>query len=352
MAREMLGMIDHTGELVNGILVEKLSDRRHKRYSVRCTKCLTNWTVPAVQLPYLSCKNSFCGKATAKPAPSMAQVRTRETAVRSADSASVREFQRQEQEQEAGTEQPRRRSLRDGYFEPPRFSSDRERQSYRDFMQEFEAEQNRPPRELEEFQKTANKLAMAQRAGLLSRPDPEFVPWVDEAERQGFFHYHPDADAANMAAAEQFLIRNPDFVSGTNNENQDKLVAYIDINCRALGIDLKVVTPGLLERAYKKLLAFGLLETPHEIVVESPQEKEGMLDRMDRLHAEAQERAEAQRIQDEELTGVDWQTGQPVRFSAREVNHMTSDEFKRAFPDRVASTFRTWFEAASALRNR
>ena len=171
-----IGASDYTG-YVNGnnIGIERRASLRPLRWRARCQNCLTTFQLDHSRVEYAKCPNKSCGReARTDGNHSLANTAQVQEAVRSSNAADAREFHRDNAAIENNTA-PRKKSLRDGYFTPPQFTNDRDRQSYRDFREEFDEEQTRPLREAEQkFQDTANKLARLEQDAVANRVDPEF----------------------------------------------------------------------------------------------------------------------------------------------------------------------------------
>jgi hypothetical protein len=144
-----------------------------------------------------------CFNRTAqKPTPSArAAVTGIQEAVRSADSASAREFHRQEENSGAneinitGKRNVRlsaHRGLDQGYFKSQGFSSDRARNEWREFKAGYDAEQQAEAEKAAaplnaskaQFQETANKLARLERDQVATGVDPHFAEHLTEWEVQ------------------------------------------------------------------------------------------------------------------------------------------------------------------------
>lgn len=105
--RVMQGLVDYTGTTnQNGIVVEQMASRNPLRWFVRCTRCSSNWIADHRQIEYLACRNSQCGKDSLEPSRTLAQTGQAITAVRSRDSQSAREYQREHAEPERHWAEP------------------------------------------------------------------------------------------------------------------------------------------------------------------------------------------------------------------------------------------------------
>jgi hypothetical protein len=93
----MPGLIDYTGATnKNGLFVERMASRYPLRWHVRCTRCQSNWDADHRQIPYLTCRNTNCGRTPLGPRATLAEIGQAVTAVRSRDSESIRQYERQQ----------------------------------------------------------------------------------------------------------------------------------------------------------------------------------------------------------------------------------------------------------------
>lgn len=346
--KEMPGLSNYVGEVINnkgrgkGIFVERMTQREPSpRYRVACLDCGTSWTEDQHRISFLVCKNSNCGKAPMRPGPSLANTASVQEGIRSTVSADAREFHRQESGEDINNSAPRKRSLRDGYFTNDGFRSDRERDSYRQFKQEFDEEQERPIREAAgQLQDTANKLARLERDQVASGIDSKF--YLKDDERDNCFAAQDLDDEAlsvtNNANLDVFFHSGAPYKK--TPENAQKLLDYLQRNFEARGVPIGFLPSGALIRAYVRLDSFNLLERmPDPVVVETPKKTENYLDRLER------EREIALR-NEQERTGFD-ESGEPKVYTKRQIRAMTADQFKRAFFSRIAPTFTDLFSALS-----
>lgn len=92
------GQIDQTGTTnVNGLFVDGMASRYPLRWAVHCVQCNSSWVEDHSRIQYASCRNSTCGR-TIKPRSmgGLTSTGTVNTAVRSRDSESAREFMREQ----------------------------------------------------------------------------------------------------------------------------------------------------------------------------------------------------------------------------------------------------------------
>lgn len=177
-----LGASDYTG-YVNGnnIGIERRASVRPLRWRARCQNCLTTFQLDHARVEYAKCPNKSCGREVRTDGNhSLANTAQVQEAVRSSNAADAREFHRDNTAVENNTG-PRKKSLRDGYFKPPQFTNDRDRESYRQFKHEFDEESERPLKEATEaFEKSADALARERRKTVAEGVDSEFHITADE----------------------------------------------------------------------------------------------------------------------------------------------------------------------------
>ena len=104
---EMHGHEDLTGRLFGTTRVVSRHSRIPLTWETRCDRCGCQTVISHARLKNygqsLKCGNASCGKAPLKPSPSLGATGAREYAIRSSDSASLREFRIQEREEQAKT---------------------------------------------------------------------------------------------------------------------------------------------------------------------------------------------------------------------------------------------------------
>jgi hypothetical protein len=361
--KEMPGLINYAGEVINnkgqgnGIFVEKMTQRRPSpRYRVACLDCGTSWTEDQHRISYLTCKNPNCGRAAQTVSSTLANTATVQEGVRSADSQSARDFHRDNDAVEDNTV-PVRRTLRDGYFKPPVFTNDRDRESYRQFLREEQEAIERPIREAEAvFKRTADAVARERQKAVKEGIDPKFSLTQDEQDN---IQAAKDLSLAGSDEALSFLNQaviekfrefgsHHDFV--TSPANLDVLTSYVERNFKARGIWPVVYVPfETLVRAFAVLEHWNCFpDLVGHVYIEPEPEKENYFAAEERRRREA----EAQRRDEQSRTGIDLVTGLPKTYTAREIRAMSSDQFKRCFFSKIKPTFKDLFIALSENRER
>lgn len=136
---------------------------------------------------------------------------------------------------------------------------------------------------------------------------------------------HEQAAKHNAASGREFLSRNSWFYNSP--ANLDMLIQYFVRN------GINVIDAEMWERAAERLDEYHLFPEKRslpqpELVIEPQPEPEPTGPTL--------------------YTGVDWTTGNERQFTQREIDRMSSAEYKRAFP--VAPTFRELFGAMNELR--
>jgi hypothetical protein len=171
-----------------------------------------------------------------------------------------------------------------------------------------EEEAKRPIREAEAtLIETHRKLHNLEKDETLAgRPDPG---WVLPQSAADLSMSLEQAQEHNGKTARQFVAETPEFYPSNKN--------YLALREYLVTHRIGIVTVDCWKRAFERLTAFGALEerptAPEPLPVEQPEpipESEPT----------------------EELTdGFDIATGEPRRYTQREIHHMSADEYKRAF---------------------
>lgn len=94
--RVMPGIENLEDREFNGVRVERLASRHPVRWYLRCVRCGANWIEDHARVRYTGCRNSSCGHSASEPRATLARTGNPVTAVRSRDSESVWEYQRQQ----------------------------------------------------------------------------------------------------------------------------------------------------------------------------------------------------------------------------------------------------------------
>jgi len=191
--------------------------------------------------------------------------------------------------------------------------TNRERDSLKAFREEeaqrerLEAEEiDRPIREAtEQLRATHRKLALVERERLTTVPDPE--RWLDPAVGPETRMTAKQAGEFNREQAQLYRESHPD--TYWSDELLDLLSAYFNKE------QLRLITAQMLERLVERFAAVGLLPErpaepePEPIIEEQP----------------------VPAIEPETHVGIDPLTGAEREYSARELERMTADEYRRAF---------------------
>lgn len=190
--------------------------------------------------------------------------------------------------------------------------SDRERQSIRRHQAEIaeleraeREERERPIREAEtHLKETANALAKVYRARLLGEvPDPD--RYIDPATN-GMILTQEAADKYNSAEARKYRAQNPDFYF--TDELFDSISSYLDRN------EIRLVSATMLSALIERYREAGLLPerpAPEPEPEPTPEPTQPAIPQTFR--------------------GFDPETGAEREYSAREVNRMSSEQYRRAF---------------------
>lgn len=208
---------------------------------------------------------------------------------------------------------------------------ERERLSLREYREQIEAEE-RAERERREapiraaenkFRETSRKLAAVMHERLLGTVrDVDRIP-VDPSVT-GIRMSLERAKQFNRAEFRRYRDENPEVY--WTPELVDNIGQYFAVN------GLQIVTAKMIASIVERYREYGLLPDP-------PQEVEP---------EQAPEPEPEQPSGPITCIGVDWQTGTEREFTQREIDRMSADEYRRAFP--VASDFGSLFTAMAEQR--
>jgi len=196
---------------------------------------------------------------------------------------------------------------------------ERDRIEIRQFMETEQAEEKRreeermrPMREAQaKFDSTLRELNAVQKENILKVKDDQFQ--LDPTTLVPIKTADYPKWQRDQAAI--FRERHPDYWPSPGNEQV--LVQYINLNG---GPGLRLVSALQLSRAFIRLREFGLLqERPEEPAPEPQTEPE-------RGSAPSPETPGPELAE-----GVDPSTGLPRKFTTREIDKMTADEYRRVF---------------------
>jgi hypothetical protein len=196
---------------------------------------------------------------------------------------------------------------------------DRDRRSIREFMDEearlYAAEEEakeRPIREAEkQLKETHRKLYALQKEQVQTGADDEI--FVDPLTI-GYTIPQADADKYNAEQCRLFIQTHPDFYNSQRN-----IATVIDYFVRN---KINIISASTLERAVERLKAFHLFEERPAPEPEPEEEQQPMV---------------VEPPKAETFIGIDPTTGRDREYTSREVEAMSSDEYRRAFKVTKAS---------------
>jgi hypothetical protein len=347
-----LGSYDYIGSTNSrGIHIDSRASLRPLVYHAHCENCSTGFRVPHIKAEFARCPMNCGNRPVIKPASSMGTTGRREDSVgiRSSNSGSVR----QEVESDKVTDNIRRPVGR-GYFKPPVFNNDRDRESYRQFLAEEREAQEKPVREAEAaYKKSADAVARERQRAVKNGVDPSFKITPDErdnlqaAKELSLAGSDEALSFLNQAVIEKFRIfgQHHDFVPSP--ANLDVLTSYVERNFKARGISPIVYVPfEILVRAFAVLEHWNCFpDVVEHVHIDPPPSEPNYFEREEQRQRENAER-EAEIAS---RTGRDILNGEPGRvYSKFELKKLSGDEYRRAF--QVAPTFRDLFMAANESR--
>ncbi|HKV92339.1 MAG TPA: hypothetical protein VJW20_07305 [Candidatus Angelobacter sp.] len=171
-----------------------------------------------------------------------------------------------------------------------------------------EEDQQRPLREAEaQLTENHRKLFDLEKAEVIA--GKKDMGWSIPASMAGKSMSLDEAKAFSSREAEAFVAEHPEFYK--SKRNRDAVLDYL------LTQGVMIADRHCYSQAVERLRHFGLLEEPPAVepqaapVVEQPTEPEPVNDGL--------------------TDGWDIQTGQPRKYTEREIEHMSSDDFKKAF---------------------
>lgn len=181
-------------------------------------------------------------------------------------------------------------------------AEDKTREAEERSVREAEAALNENYRKLFEFQK---------REVLAGRPDPGFE--IGENLRN-LSMPEPQAQAYAKRQADLFVVENPDYYRTRNN--------FEAIRDYLLRQGINIPTCEALKQAYERLRLFGLLD--ERPAPERPAPKTGPVVEQPEISSSSGSKGEL-------VDGFDLDTGEPRKYSQREIWKMSSADLKRAF---------------------
>ncbi len=319
------------GQGVGHLKVQQMISRRPEpKYEVKCDVCNTLQVVTHTQLRNESarCKFSGCGKP--------AKTHSRDLLSETRQQIANREAERLAEERE--TSERRMAAEADGYERPDRYApkpappvmTERERQSLRQYREEQEAEQREAERPLLEAERRAAERREAAESVQREREEKLRAYWsqaVQEAPDPKLFVTPElltaamptkEASAHNVREVEKFISTTPEFAEYKTPANSDKLTAYFDRN------GVRIFDAAMLKAAFERLKNLGILEK-HPAPLSAPEERPRRVN----LTVEPVPKAPSR---PKTYVGRDFATGQERTFTQREVDRMSSTEYRRAFP--------------------
>jgi hypothetical protein len=191
---------------------------------------------------------------------------------------------------------------------------ERDRQTIRQFLEDERAEEQRREEERlrpikaaqQQFDETYRQLHEIERENIQNLPDPDI--FVSPEVRQARMTWN-QAVEYNQKQLRAFLKATPDLLP--SETNRQTLRSYFG---RA---GIQIVTAEMWSRALEKLRAYGLIEE------RPPEPQPEPIPALEPVPAAPQ--------QPELHDGVDFATGLPRSYTAREVERMTSREYVQAF---------------------
>ncbi len=339
----MNGIIDFTGTKVGTLDIGTMI-RRHPEpaYTTVCRQCGAQSTGTQSQVRYGSarCLAAGCGKSVANRHDRLTEERQaaaqRETE-RIADERRIAELRMQA---EVGDDY----ELPSRYAPKPsehRVMSERERQSLREHKATEDAarlEAERPAREAQEQaereqrqreraeQERTERQTAYWRDAVLNSPDARL--FVSEGLVAASMK-KSEADALNANSVQQFVAENPWYRDYKTPANSEALLAYLDLN------RIQIFDAPTLKAAFVRLRDLGILSkkvTPETKPTTAPKHTV----------------VSSQSTGPVKYKGRDYETGLEREFTAREVDRMSADDYKRAF--HVASTVGELFASIADQR--
>lgn len=179
---------------------------------------------------------------------------------------------------------------------------------------------------------TARKLYAVERDNVLQRSDDEL--FIDPATA----NVRMTPDEANRYNAEQAAIfrqRNPNY--HVSKANLETLGTYLEVN------GIRIASAEAVQAAYARLDSLGLIEHATVPTPERREKEQPSANRVDPTPHLSHEKPKR-----EGETGIDPLTGLERFYTVREINRLSSDEYRRAFP--TYSTVSSLFSHNSKAR--
>lgn len=328
--REMPGIIDFTGATVNGLKIGHATRLRPAPvHETECSVCSSRSTAnyTAIRAGSVRCKASGCGKPVI---PSRAEL--------------IREQKRIAAEREAEAERAaveaaaaRMEAETDEYQRPERYApepsepdnlTDRQRRSLREWREQQEAERRvaDAPR-LEVERRAAEEQAERERAEaerrekqtaywrewVLNDRDPQL--FVSEEMRAAEMP-QSRADAFNAEQVQKFIAETPDYAEYKSPENADSITSYLIKN------GVHIADAATFKAAFVRLRDLGIL-TKRPAPVPEP------VPTPSRVNLRIAEEPKPASVDDGSETGIDWLTGKPLTLTKRQVDALSSTDYRR-----------------------
>lgn len=290
--RIMNGIADLTGQRVNTLLVNRMVSRYPApRYAVTCEQCGSQTTAAQSQLTSgaARCLASGCGR-----------------------------------EHIAAT-------LND----TPRRAREREEQRQRAEQHEQEERQAAELAQAEEsLKQTANKIALTIRERIEKGKDDElFVSPELVAARMS----REQAAQFNSEQAAKFARETPEYEAYRSDETAEIIGAYFERN------GIQISDAAMIRAAFFRLRDYGFLNRRPD-----PKPEPAPRPQPSRVNLTIERTPEPQPSESQNIIGRDPKSGLQREYTPVEVEHMSADEYRRAF--KVLPTFREWFIAADQQR--
>lgn len=327
--RVMPGIINMEGSVINSLQVGRLVQRHPRpRYETTCSRCGARSTAgqDALTSGAARCRAGNCGKTE--------RARSRDLLSEQRQQIAERENQRRADELSASDARMKYESeghelgasLAEQQSRKLRQRRDQEERAALDAIEapRREAEQKRIAELQTEQENTLRQIHALRRERIANGVDDEFE--IDPATLPGEGRGGIPADRVKEWQAAQFtefLTSNPGYYRC--DENGNALTEYLTRNCPGL----RLISARQLTAAYKRLSEFGLLkERPApKLVEQQPKQRVNLGDE-----------PPPKPPQEEFIDGWDLVTGEPRRWRPRELDRLSSDDYRRAlrlYPDQL-----------------
>ena len=286
--RVMNGATDLTGSTnPQGQRITRMVSRRPLAWELTCTICGTSQSpIAHSRAEYASCRNGMCGKSVTTPRATLASTSRAGVAQRDRTNREIREFHEQEEEQER-----------------QRAQADEERRI---------AEQG----QREEQRRTAHRAFIAE--CVLNSPDATFFT-LDPATLTPLPKGVTVA-AYNREQAALFVQQTPEYLAYKSDQTLRAIADYLDRN--APGI--KLVSALQLRWAFERLKSLGLIQlNPAPI----PEPESGAAPAQVNLGVGPPSDPNSP---DAVVEGWDLESGAPRKWTNRELNKLSSTDYRRA----------------------